>query len=128
MKVCYRTPSNNIFTVDIKPDETMKEVAAKIQYKGGLKPCHVSATMVNRFCDCGKRIEPLLLESLDNSIEIVIGLQLEIDNVMEDLFIYVNRIYEEAKSKKPKMKFWGDLRNELKTIIENQFKESCHDT
>ena len=41
--------------------------------------------MVNNICDCGKRIEHLLLESLDNPVE-------------------------------------------LKTIIENQFKESCHET
>ena len=30
MKVYYRNSNNNIFTVDIKPDETIKEVAAKI--------------------------------------------------------------------------------------------------
>ena len=41
---------------------------------------------------------------------------------------YVNRLYEEAKSKQVKNKVLGDLRNELKTIIENQFKESCHET
>ena len=54
--------------MDIKPDKTMKEVAAKIQDKGGLIPCHVSVTKVNNVCDCGKRIEHLLLESLDNPI------------------------------------------------------------
>ena len=52
--------------MDIKPDETMKEVAAKIQDKGGLNSCHVSVTMVNNICDCGRRIKHLLLESLDN--------------------------------------------------------------
>ena len=40
--------------MDIKPDETMKKVAAKIKDKGGLNPCHASVTMVN-VCDCGKR-------------------------------------------------------------------------
>ena len=58
--------------MDIKPDKTTKEVAAKIQDKGGLNPCHVSVTMVNNVCDCGKRIERLLLESLDNPEEIQI--------------------------------------------------------
>ena len=91
MKVYYRNSNKNIFTVDIKPDKTMKEVAAKIQDKGGLIPCHVSVTKVNNVCDCGKRIEHLLLESLDNPI------------------------YE-----------WLEKRTE--TIIENQFKESCHET
>ena len=72
MKVYYRNSNKNVFTVDIIPDETMKEVASKIQDKGGLNPCHVSVTMVNNVCDCGKRIEHFLLESLDNSIEIEI--------------------------------------------------------
>ena len=72
MKVYYRNSNKNVFTVDIIPDETMKEVAAKIQDKGGLNPCHVSVTMVSNVCDCGKRVEDFLLESLDNSIEIEI--------------------------------------------------------
>ena len=114
----------------------MKEVAAKIQDKGGLNSCHVNGTMVNNTCDCGKRIEPLLLESLDNPIEIEIDSELEIDNAVENSFTYVNRLYEEAKLKRVKnlcqkfhvKKVLGDLRNKLKTIIENQFKESCHGT
>ena len=58
--------------MDIKPDKTTKEVAAKIQDKGGLNPCNVSVTVVNNVCYCGKRIEHLLLESLDNPKEIQI--------------------------------------------------------
>ena len=38
--------------------------------------------MVNNVCDCGKRIEHPLLESLDNPTET----ELEIDNAMEDPF------------------------------------------
>ena len=87
----------------------MKEIAAKIQGKGGLNSCHVSVTMVNNVCDCGKRIEHLLLEKLDNlieiEIEIVHSMELEIVNSMEDSFTYVNRLYEEVKLKS-KMKFW----------------------
>ena len=98
MKVYYRNSNNNIFTVDIKPDDTMKEVAAKIQDKGGLKPCQVSVTMVSNVCHCGKRTEHLLLESFDNPTEIEIDSELEIDNAMENSFTYVNRFYEEAKS------------------------------
>ena len=41
MKVYYTDSNKNIFTVDIKPHKTMKEVAAKIQDKGGLIPCHI---------------------------------------------------------------------------------------
>ena len=91
MKVYYTNSNKNIFTVDIKPHKTMKEVAAIIQDKGGLIPCHISVTMVNNIGDCGKRIEHLLLESLDNPI------------------------YE-----------WLEKRTE--TIIENQFKNSYHET
>ena len=68
--------------MDIKPDEIMKEVAAKLQDKCGLNPWHVSVTMLNNVCDCGKRIEHPLLESLDNPTET----ELEIDNAMEDPF------------------------------------------
>ena len=82
--------------------------------------------MVNNVCDCGKRIEHLL-ESLDNPIEIEIDLELEIDNAMEDSFTYVNRLCEEAKSKQVNNEVLGDLRNELKTVIENKFKESCYE-
>ena len=128
MKVYYRNSNKNIFIVDIKPDETMKEAAAKIQDKGGLIPCHVSVTMVNNVCDCGKRIAHLLLESLDNPIDIGTDSELEIDNAMEDSFTYVNRLHEETKLKQVKNEVLGDLRNELKTIIENQFKESCQET
>ena len=39
----------------------------------------------------------------------------------------MNSLYEEAKLKHIE-KVLGDLRNELKTLIENQFKESCHKT
>ena len=47
---------------------------------------------------------------------------------MEDMFPYVNRLHEEAKLKQIKNEVLGDLRNELQSIIENQFKESCHET
>ena len=84
--------------------------------------------MVNNVCDCGKRIEHVLLESLDNHMEIEIDSDLENDNAMEDSFTYVNSLYEEAKLKQFKNEVLGDLRNKLKTIIENQFKESFHQT
>ena len=93
MKIYYRNRNKNILTVDVKPDETMKEVATKVQDKGGLKPCHVSVTVVNNICNCGKRIEHLLLESLDNPIEIEIESELETENSMKDSFTYVNRLY-----------------------------------
>ena len=38
----------------------------------------LSVAMVHNVCDCGKRIEYLLLESLHNPIEIEIDLELEI--------------------------------------------------
>ena len=41
------------------------------------------------------------------------------------MLTYVNRLYEEAKLKQVKNDILGDFRNELKSIIENQFKESC---
>ena len=41
---------------------------------------------------------------------------------------YINRLHEEAKLKQLKNDVLCDLRNELKTIMENQFKESCHET
>ena len=104
--------------MDIKPDEIMKEVAQKIQDKGGIMPCHVSVTMVNNVCNYGKRIEHLLLESLDNPIDTEIDSQLEIDNAVEDSFTYVNRLHEEAKLKQVKNEVLGDLRNEMKTVIE----------
>ena len=93
MKIYYRNRNKNILTVDVKPDETMKEVATKVQDKGGLNPCHVSVTVVNNICNCGKRIEHLLLESLDNPIEIEIESELETENSMKDSFTYVNRLY-----------------------------------
>ena len=93
MKIYYRNRNKNILTVDVKPDETMKEVATKVQDKGGLKPCHVSVTVVNNICNCGKRIEHLLLESLDNPIEIEIESELETENSVKDSFTYVNRLY-----------------------------------
>ena len=84
--------------------------------------------MVNCVCDCGKRIEHILLENLDNPIETEIESELEIDNAMENSFAYVNRLSEEEKLKQVKNEVLDDLRNELKTIIENQLKESCHET
>ena len=98
MKVYYRNSNSNIFTVDITPDEALKEVAAKIQHKGGPNPCHVSVIMLTNVCDCGRRIEDLLLESLDNLIEIETDSELKIDNAAEDSFTCVNRLYEQAKS------------------------------
>ena len=106
----------------------MKEVAPKIQDKDYLKPCHVSLTMGNSICDFRKRINHLLLESLDNPIEEEIDSELEIDNGMEDSFTYVNRFCEKAKLKHIKNEVLGNFRNEQKTLTENQFKESCHET
>ena len=106
MTVYCRNSNKSVFKVDIKPDETMKEVAGKIQDKGGLIPCHVSVTMVNNVCDCGKRIEHLLLESLDNPIDIEIDSGLEIDKAMEDSFTYVSRLYAEAKLKQVRNEIW----------------------
>ena len=53
--------------------------------------------MVNNFCDCGKRIE-----HFHHPIDIEMDSELETDNVMEDSFTYVNRLYEEAKLKQIK--------------------------
>ena len=47
---------------------------------------------------------------------------------MEDSFTYVNRLNEEVKLKEIKNEVLGDLRNELKIIIENQFKKFYHET
>ena len=47
---------------------------------------------------------------------------------MEDSFTYLNRLYEKAKLKHIKNEVLDDLRNELKILIENQFKKSCHET
>ena len=57
----------------------------------------LSLTMVNNFCDCGKRIE-----HLHHPIDIEMDSELETDNVMEDSFTYANRLYEEAKLKQIK--------------------------
>lgn len=76
MRVYYKNSNGNVFTIDIQPPKTMKKVAAKMQDKGGLKPCNIS---VNNICDCGKRIEHLLLENLDNPIDIEIDSELEIN-------------------------------------------------
>ena len=90
MKVYCRNSNKNIFTIDIKPDGTMKEVAGKIQDKLWLNACHVSVTMANNFCGCGKRIKHLLLESLDNPVDIEKESKLEIESSMENSFTYVN--------------------------------------
>ena len=84
--------------------------------------------MVNNICDCGKRIKQLPVESLDNPKEIEIDSQLEIDNAIEDSSTYVNRLHEEAKLNQVKNEVLDHLRNELKTIIDNHFKVSYHDT
>ena len=63
-----------------------------MQDKGDLKPCDVSVTMVN---------DVRLLKHLDNPIDLETDSQLEIDNVM----ITINRLYEQAKLFKLKMKF-----------------------
>ena len=47
---------------------------------------------------------------------------------MKDSFTYVNRLNEEVTLKEIKSEVLGDLRNELKIIIENQFKKFCHET
>ena len=47
---------------------------------------------------------------------------------MDDSFTYVNRLYEKAKLKHIENEVLSDLRNEMKTLIQNQFKESSHET
>ena len=84
--------------------------------------------MGNSICDCRNRINHLLLESLDNPIKEEIDSELEIDNGMEDSFTYVNRFCEKAKLKHIKNEILVNFRNEQKTLLENQFKESCHET
>ena len=42
--------------------------------------------MVNSICDCGKRVEYLQLESLENPIDTQKDSELEIDIDMEDSF------------------------------------------
>ena len=66
--------------------------------------------------------------NIQSNIEIETDSEPEIDNVKEDLFTYLNRLNEKAKLKQVKNEVLGDLWNELKTIIEIQFKESCHET
>ena len=68
--------------------------------------------MVNNFCDCRKRIEHLLRESLDDTTEIQSDYEEGIDNSMECLL------------KKIKIEVLGVLRKDLKIIIENKFKDT----
>ena len=101
--------------------------------------------MINHVCDCGKKIEHLLLESLDNPTEIGIDSELEIDNGTKDSFTYVNRLYKKVMLNHTKNENLGNLRNKLQTLIENQlnlgnlrnklqtlienqFNESCYET
>ena len=84
--------------------------------------------MINNACDCGKKIEYLLLESLDNPTETGIDSELEIDNGMKDSFTYVNRLYEKVMLNHTKNENLGNLRNKLQTLKENQFNESCYET
>lgn len=65
--------------------------------------------MVNSICDCGKRVEYLQLESLENPIDTQKDSELEIDIDMEDSFTQVNKLYEEAKVKQIKNEVLGDL-------------------
>ena len=65
--------------------------------------------MVNSICDCGKRVEYLQLESLENPIDTQKDSELDIDIDMEDSFTYVNKLYEEAKLKQIKNEVLGDL-------------------
>ena len=65
--------------------------------------------MVNSICDCGKRVEYLQLESLENPIDTQKDSELEIDIDMEDSFTYVNKLYEEVKLKQIKNEVLGDL-------------------
>ena len=65
--------------------------------------------MVNGVCDCGKRVEHLQLESLENPIDTQKDSELDIDIDMEDSFTYVNKLYEEAKLKQIKNEVLGDL-------------------
>ena len=81
--------------MNIQPDKTTKKLAANMQDRSGLKPCHVSSTMLNKVCDCLKGI-------LDNAIETEIDSEQEINNGTEDLFTHVNRLYEEENEKKKK--------------------------
>ena len=64
--------------------------------------------------------------NIQSNIETETDSGLEIDNIKEDSFTYLNRLNEKAKLKQVKNEVLGDLWNELKTIIEIQFKESCH--
>lgn len=63
--------------------------------------------MVNGVCDCGKRVEHLQLESLENPIDTQKDSELEIDIDMEDSFTYVKN--EEVKLKQIKNEVLGDL-------------------
>ena len=65
--------------------------------------------MVKSVCDCGKTVEHLQLESLENPIDTQKDSELEIDIDMEDSFTYVNKLYEEAKLKQIKNEVLGDL-------------------
>ena len=111
----------------IKLSETMNKVAGKIQDKGGRNPCHLGVTMVDNVYNCGKSMQYILLEGLDNPIEIEIDSELGIDNAMKESFASANSLYENTKLKQVKNEVVDDLRNELKTIVENEFKKSCHE-
>ena len=63
--------------------------------------------MVKSVCDCGKTVEHLQLESLENPIDTQKDSELEIDIDMEDSFTYVKN--EEVKLKQIKNEVLGDL-------------------
>ena len=58
-------------SLGINPEETMHQITAKIQDKGGIRPCNVILTKIDTGCHCGNfSLQKFLLEDISEVIDI----------------------------------------------------------
>ena len=130
MKISFKTGNGSFFGMDVHPEDTMEQVAHKIQDKGEIKPCNISLYMVDSLCNCRKTFKQLLLQDISAEIEIEYRPSEENYELLDnnDVSIsHINFLYEKAKRNYLIDEISRNLQLQHKGLVAQQYTKIKHE-
>ena len=112
MLVYFKNTRGLTQEVDVKPEETMKEFAARVGQLGSMEKVRIN--MIQHSCTCNTDLTDVLLEDISKNINVHIDFQYELmDSDNTKLTSETNAMYEELRYKQLKENIMQEVKKEL---------------
>ena len=112
MLVYFKNRQGITKEIDVKPEETMKEFAARVRQLGSMEKVRIN--MIQHSCTCNNDLTDILLEDISKDINAHMDFQHKLmdgDNIKSSS--ETNAMYEEPSYKQLKENFMQDVKQEL---------------